>query len=47
MKKLKSKCCKKFRKKSKACSSCPLMACLTKKERKELIRALGSKKKAA
>ena len=47
MKKLKSKCCKKFRKKSKACSSCPLMAALSKKERKALIQEKPGKKKAA
>lgn len=45
-KKSKSKCCKKFRKKSKACSSCPVMACLDKKAQKDLIRRYRKKKAA-
>ena len=47
MKKKKSKCCKKFRKKAKLCSSCPLRACLAKAERKQLIAKHHPKNKAA
>lgn len=35
--KVKSKCCKKYRRKAKACKSCPLMAVLSKKERRRKI----------
>ena len=45
MKKLKSKCCEKFHKKSKACSNCPLMAALRKPERRELIAKYAKKRK--
>ncbi|MGJ3241794.1 MAG: hypothetical protein ACFE0O_02385 [Opitutales bacterium] len=41
MGKLKKKCCHKYlKKKKKACKNCPLMAGLTKRERKERIKAL-------
>ncbi|MCG8462662.1 MAG: hypothetical protein MI919_40775 [Holophagales bacterium] len=33
----KSKCCKKYRRKSKACSSCPLMARLAKGDRQAML----------
>lgn len=35
--KLKSKCCKKYKKKAKACKRCPLMAGLSRKERKRRL----------
>ena len=35
--KLKSKCCRKYKKKAKACQRCPLMACLSSKERKQQL----------
>jgi|GEM_PF-5789752 len=49
MKKLKSKCCKKFAKKAKACTACPLAARLAPSELKHLSRSLKKKhkKKAA
>ena len=34
----KKKCCRKYRKKGRACKSCPVMALLCKKERKILIK---------
>ncbi|MEM1205291.1 MAG: hypothetical protein AAGN66_18830 [Acidobacteriota bacterium] len=43
-KKLKKRCCKKYRRKGKACSSCPLMARLDKGERRRLIAAHKLKK---
>jgi hypothetical protein len=36
--KLKSKCCKNYRKKGKACKRCPVMARLTKKQAKKLVK---------
>ena len=44
--KLKSKCCKKFKKKPKTCSRCPLAATLCKKERKKLIKKYAEKRAA-
>ncbi len=35
--KLKSKCCKKFKKKGSACGRCPVMAGLGKKTRKRIL----------
>lgn len=35
--KLKSECCKKYKKKGKACESCPLMAGLSRKQRKKVL----------
>jgi hypothetical protein len=37
-KKLKKTCCHKYRHKGKACNSCPLMARLSKRERKDFLR---------
>lgn len=36
--KLKSKCCKKYKKKSEACRKCPLMARLDPEQKKRLLR---------
>ena len=36
-KKIDKKCCKRYRHKGKACGSCPLMARLSKSERKHLL----------
>lgn len=36
--KLKSKCCKKCKKKAKACRRCPLMASLSDEQRKRFLR---------
>jgi len=36
-------CCEKFRRKPKACSSCPLLCHLTKKQRKKQIKKLSRK----
>lgn len=36
--KLKSKCCKKYRRKGKACKSCPVMAVLSKKKRRRKLK---------
>jgi hypothetical protein len=44
-KKLKSKCCKKFAKKAKACASCPLAARLAPAELKRLGQELKKSKK--
>ncbi|MCH9651398.1 MAG: hypothetical protein K0U98_24440 [Deltaproteobacteria bacterium] len=35
--KIKSNCCKKFKRKAKACKGCPLFAELSKKQRKKAI----------
>ena len=35
--KLKSKCCKKYRKKAEACKRCPVMAALDPKQRKKRL----------
>lgn len=43
--KLKSKCCKKYKKKSDACQRCPLMARLNPEQRQEKLKK--SKKKKA
>lgn len=45
MGKPKSKCCKKFRKKGKACSNCPLMVGLSKQERRKRIERLNQVRK--
>lgn len=31
-------CCKKYKKKGKACGACPLLAAMEKRERKKLLR---------
>ena len=36
--KLKAKCCAKYKKKAKACKSCPVMAQLSKAQRRQLIK---------
>lgn len=36
--KLKKKCCKKYERKAKACKRCPIMAMLSKKERKQTLK---------
>ena len=36
--KLKSKCCKKYKSKAKACQRCPLMAVMSKKVRKKTLK---------
>ena len=36
--KLKSKCCKKYEKKAKACKDCPVMARLSKKGRRKRLK---------
>lgn len=41
-KKLKKKCCKKYRRKGKACGNCPLMARLEKDERHKLAQRHAS-----
>lgn len=43
---LKKKCCKKYRRKGKACSNCPLMDRLGKGERKRLLAAHRAEHKA-
>lgn len=40
MKKLKSSCCEKYRRKPKACKSCPVFALLGKKQRKKRLKKL-------
>lgn len=46
--KLKSKCCKKFWRKAKACKNCPVMAVLSKKKRRrKLAKAKARLRKAA
>jgi len=35
--KLKDKCCKKYKKKGRACGRCPVINALSKKKRKELL----------
>lgn len=32
-----SKCCKKYERKAKACSGCPVLAVLSRKQRKKLL----------
>ena len=36
--KLKSDCCEKYERKARACKRCPLMAALTKKQRRRRMR---------
>lgn len=46
--KLKSKCCKKFQRKAKACKQCPVMAVLTKAKReKRLLKVRKKLRKAS
>jgi hypothetical protein len=35
---MKSKCCKRYERKGKACKHCPTMAVLSEKERRKLIK---------
>lgn len=45
---LKSKCCKKYKKKAKACARCPILACMSPKKRKKcLAKAKKKLEKAA
>lgn len=41
--KLKSSCCKKFRKKAKACKSCPIIAVMPKKLRRKTLKRIKKK----
>lgn len=41
--KLKSKCCKKYKRKADGCKGCPLMAELTKKQRRKLLKKARKK----
>jgi len=36
--KLKNKCCKKFKKKGRACGSCPVVVPMSDKERKKFLK---------
>lgn len=46
--KLKGKCCKKYRRKAKACKNCPVMAVLSKKKRhRKLAKVRARLRKAA
>ena len=42
-KKVKPNCCRKFRRKAKACKGCPLMCNLSKKARKKKLKKLIKK----
>ncbi len=41
--KLKSTCCKSYKKKGRGCKTCPVLAPLTKKQRRKLLRRLKKK----
>lgn len=43
--KLKSTCCRSYRKKGKGCKGCPVLEPLTKKERRKLLRKLKKKRR--
>jgi len=45
--KLKASCCKKYKKKAKACKSCPIMAILPKKKRRQALKRIKKKLSAA
>ena len=40
MKKLKKRCCEKYRRKARACASCPLMAVLGDKRRRRRLKKI-------
>lgn len=43
--KLKSSCCKSYKKKGKACKDCPVMARLSKKARRKKLRKFKKKRR--
>lgn len=45
MKKLKSSCCKSYKKKGKGCKGCPVLAPLSKKARRKLLRRVKKKRR--
>ena len=45
--KLKNSCCRKYKRKARTCKACPLMALLTKQERRHKLKKIKQRLKKA